>query len=392
MRLPVGRHDGRRGLIVQVMRAVLAVAMLIPIATLYFMVWRSNADLIEYADGERDGITYVSALVSVEMALVESQTAVLTGQTITKERLTRAIDAVVAVDVRFGGTLRTHERWAELRAKIEALPSKASDREAEFEAFEEAADLLLNLLEKVRISSQLIRDPYADTYHLQDAAAQELPQSILRSSRLVFSALLTSQMPPADQSENVADVLKLGEQVVANMDDVSEDVRQTVDTTKSRTLGGNLITPLDRYRMAIEGLVPVATAKKGSVLSISSADLDRTWVEMQTASAALMAAILTQLDTLIVDRIDSLKTDTAIATGVMVLALLLSGVPPTVSIVRGRRRRVTRPDATAPVAVTAPPAGALVGAASGAAAFGGPRTQPGTDRSVASSWERSGAR
>jgi hypothetical protein len=344
MRLSVARFSDRSGTLGNLIRVALTIAMLVPIGTLYGMVRDSYVQRSQFATTERHGVAYTRALIAVELTLADSQTAALFGQPTSTERLTRAIDDVATIDVQHGGELRTRERWAELRAKIEALLSgKTADPEAHFEAYEETIDLLMTLLDKVRLTSGLIRDPYVDTYHLQDAAAQELPEAILRSSIMVSSAVLTSRLRPSEQAEELVSVLKLGDQVVSNTSDISDDLRQTVDSTESRTLGANLLPSLDRYRMAVDTCVPAATAKNGNTIAIDLATVGQTWKQMLGASAAFSTTLLEQLDDLLESRLDDTATDSAIAISLASFAALLALAWPVAAIARSRRAaRTTR--------------------------------------------------
>ena len=64
------------------------------------------------------------------------------------------------MDARIGDELLSQERWAGLRAKLEALRGRSpADPEAAYTAYGEATDLLLALHRKVRESSGLVRDP-----------------------------------------------------------------------------------------------------------------------------------------------------------------------------------------------------------------------------------------
>lgn len=327
------------------LRLLLVLALVVPIATLFGLVWRSTEDGTRFATLERHGVSYVGTLVSVELALAESQSAVLTGRPVSTEKLTRAIDAAEASDARYGDELRTHERWADVRAKIEALPSRNGDLAAASSAYAETADLLLALIEKVRSNSRLIRDPEADTYYLQDAAVQELPESIVSANRLVHLALLTAQHPDgADQNTGLADLMSLRAALDSNATDLADDVRQAVDTTGSRTLGGNLLSPLDRFRQAIDALMPPPTPMGERPSAAGSASIVQAGEEAHAAAGVLSNAMLAEIDSLLVVRLDALADRRNLAIGAMAIAVLLAVIPPVVTLVRDCRRPTGRCD------------------------------------------------
>ena len=301
-----GGRGGRGGWMFLLVRAALAIALLIPVGALFGMVWQAGQDSSSFATRERHGVSYVNALVAVELSLADSQTAAMTGRSVSTQPLSRSIGAAAAADARYGDELRTHERWAELRARIEGLATANSDAMAAYSASEETADLLLALIEKVRSSSGLIRDPDSDTYYLQDAAAQELPQAIVVSSQLVGLALLTLVRPSSDQDTALANLLSSRASLLSNVADLADDVRQTVDTTKSRTLGGNLLAPLDRFRQATDTLIPAATAIKARSLVINPVAVAQSWGAAQAAVGTLSTVMLAEIDGLLVDRLGSL--------------------------------------------------------------------------------------
>mgnify|MGYP003471704811 CR=1 FL=1 len=339
MGLTGGRWSGRGGLTFYLVRPVLALVLLVPVVTLFGMSWQSNGDSERYADHERHGVSYINALISVELALAESQTSNMTGRSVetAAQPLVRAIQTAAAADAKYGDELRTHERWAELRTKIESLSTSNTEAVAAYSAAEETAELLLALIEKVRTSSGLIRDPSADTYYLQDAAAQELPEAIVASSRLVGLAMLTV-LQPATQDALLGDLLSSRAALASNVVDLADDVRQTVDTTDSKALGGNLLAPLDRFRQAVDSLMPAATALRGRTLVINPAEVGQSWEAARSAAGTLSMVMLSETDSLLADRLVSLGQRTRNAILVLVAAVLLAVVPPVVELVRWRRR------------------------------------------------------
>lgn len=339
MRLLRARRGNWSDLIFFLIRPALVLALLIPIITLFWMTWQANQGNSESATFERHGVNYVDALISLELSLAESQTATMTGQAVPAEQLAQSVEGVADVDEQYGDELRTHERWSELRAKIEALPSWNDNATAAYTASEETADLLLALIDKVRMSSGLTRDPDADTYYLQDAVAQELPEAIVASSRLVGLSLLTSTQSNNDQSASLNELLSARSMLTSNIDDLADDVRETVDTTESKTLGGSLLTPLDAFRQAVDALIPAATAMDGYALAIDSAQVIGSWGEAQTAVTTLVTAMLGEADGLLEDRIDSLRSEAISTLAALVTAVLLAVIPTSVQLRSECRRR-----------------------------------------------------
>lgn len=348
MAFSLERLGGRTGIVVRMLRTIMTFIVLVSLSVLFWMVRQSTNQNEQFATLERDGVAYVNTLVSVELALAEYQTTVLTGEATSEEKLTRAIDAAAAIDVRYGDVLRTHERWAELRAKIEALPTEKGDVDTTYSSFGETTDLLLALVEKVRTNSQLIRDPDADTYFLQDAAAQELPEAIIAAGGLADLAIITSDKTVTEQSSALADLLSTSSSLASNATDLSSNLRETIDATESQTLGENLLSPLDRFRQAVDVLIPSAVSIQGRALAIDPAQVTANRAEVMAAAEALSAAMLTETDQLLVTRLDSLGNEMMLSIGTVALAALALLAPPVIWFVRRRKPGAVPPQNPGP--------------------------------------------
>ncbi|MEE3918730.1 hypothetical protein V2I01_10535 [Micromonospora sp. BRA006-A] len=167
--------------------------------------------------------------------------------------LAAAIEGVAEVDNAVGDELRTHERWAGLRAKLEALPDRGiGDPEAAYRAYGEASDLLLALYRKVRESSGLIRDPRSDSFFLQDGIGGDLPTATVLAGRLVDLARLSAKRPAAERARVGAELAELRVSALGPATDLVTDLRSAVDSSESTDLGANVLTPLDTYQRSLE--------------------------------------------------------------------------------------------------------------------------------------------
>jgi hypothetical protein len=241
-----------------------------------------------------------------------------------RENLNRVIGTAASTNARLGKALRTEERWAEVRAKIEALPDlRSASADDVFKAYAETTDLLLALIEKVRTTSNLVRDPDPDTFYLQDGAAQELPEGIAAAGQLADLAVITAGKPPAAQADAVGDLLSLRSGLASNASDLADGVRLAVDATGSRTLGANLLTRLDRFRKVIDVLIPSTSLLQGRTVAVDVAQVTRTRTEVQTAAAELSQAMLREIGLLIDSRVADVRGRLRLAGGTAVLGLLI---------------------------------------------------------------------
>jgi hypothetical protein len=319
--------------------SLLALAVLLPAAVLFGQAWQGQSDRISFAERERHGIEYLTTLGQVATALTDAQSAAVAGRAVDGTALARAMDATSTVDDRLGDELRTRERWSGLRVKIEALPAAASgDPAARYAAYAEATDLLLALYGKVRENSQLIRDPDGDTYFLQDGAAEELPEAVVAAGQFTDLVVIAAGLPANQRAAAAGEVTAARQGVLDPAGDLADDLQSAVDSTQSRTMGGNLLSRLDRFQRAMDTLA----ASGDTTQTVDANRLAGTRTEVQAAASDLSTAILAELDVLIEQRIDGLWTQRWLSLGALLLAVLLAVATPAL-VLRRRRQQFDRP-------------------------------------------------
>lgn len=317
-------------------RTLLPSALIVSVAVLFSMVWQSVGEQTSFAGLERDGVRYIQALVPLETAVTNAESVAVNGGTAPRDPLARAIDAVAAVDKDLNGRLRTQDRWAGLRSKIEALPSEGTP-ESIIAAYGGATDLLLALMDKIRDTSKLIRDPAPDTYYLEDGAAQELPQGIVAAADYTNLLVNAAGQAPAEQAKAVVDINSARSDLASNAQDLSDDVRLAVEGSSSASLGTALLSKLDRFNRSIDSLKPLVTPLVTGKGGIDTTKVARARDEMQAAAADLSAALLTQIDIGLRDRLSSLGHRRLLAVGVLAVSVLLV-LAPIASALAARRR------------------------------------------------------
>ncbi|WP_159079287.1 MULTISPECIES: hypothetical protein [unclassified Plantactinospora] len=302
------------------LRVLLAVALLIPVGVLFSSAWRSNDDRLAGTERERHGVEYLRALGQVTLALVDAQSGAVAGRAAAAAALRTAVEQTSAIDVRYGAELRTSERWAGLHAKIEALPDRPPGNPQDaYTVYTETTDLLLALYAKVRESSGLIRDPDSDSYHLQDAVAEELPEALVAAGRLADRSVLASGRPRGDRLRTASELALARADVLGPTADLVDNLRSAVESTASRTLGGNLLSRLDGYQRAVEDL---ATLTRDSTAP-NPIQVGAARASAQLAGSGLATIILTELDILLRERADARVDERRIIVGALVLAVLL---------------------------------------------------------------------
>ncbi|MFI7548647.1 hypothetical protein ACIBQ2_02770 [Micromonospora sediminimaris] len=302
---------------------LLATALLLPVAFLVVQAHQFVDNDREVVGRERLGVEYLRALGPVTDALVDAQSAAVTGRSLRRDTLDQAVERAAAVDARIGGELSTSERWAGLRAKLEALPERSlADPETAFTVYGEVTDLLLALHGKVRETSGLIRDPGVDAYFLQDGVAEEMPEAMVAAGRLTDLAVLMNRRPTAERIQSLSQLATLRAAALQPANDLASNLRAVVENTESADLGANVLTPFDAYQRAVETMAlhsqPVDRAG-----TIDTTRLLAARNEAQQAAKQLHPVLLDEIDRLLVERLDGLDRDRLLILGAGGLAALL---------------------------------------------------------------------
>ncbi|WP_428963334.1 hypothetical protein [Micromonospora fluostatini] len=305
---------------------LLATALLLPVAFLVVRAHRLVDADRSMAERERLGVEYLRALGPVTDALVEAQTAAVAGRPTSRDALDRAVEEAAAVDARIGAELRSTERWAGLRAKLEGLPDRSlTEPEAAFTAYGEATDLLLALHGKIRETSGLIRDPGSDSYFLQDGVGEEMPEAMVAAGRLTDLAVLMEQRPAAERVRSLGELATLRFAALQPANDLVSNLQSAVDSSESTDLGASVLTPLDTYQRAVEAMAAVSQPA-GRAQTVDAVRLAAVRSQAQNAANLLQPVILDELDRLLRDRVEQFDRDVALnvaAGGVAGLLLLV---------------------------------------------------------------------
>ncbi|SBT48608.1 hypothetical protein [Micromonospora auratinigra] len=350
MTVPAPRVRRRPSLAGRALPLLLVVTLLAPLGLLFTQASRHTGDDRDLAARERLGVRYLRALAPVTDAVVEAQSTAVGGGQVSRAALTAAVEQAARVDDEVGDELRSHERWAGLRAKLEALPDRGlADPAAAYQAYGEVTDLLLALYRKVRESSGLIRDPQPDSFFLQDGIGGDLPTATVYAGRLMDVLRMAPRRPASERAKTGAELAGLQVAALGPATDLVADLRAAVDDSESTDLGANVLTPLDTYQRSIEAFAAYSTPTAAR----STPDLTQLSASGSSAQAAakqLRAVILDQLDDLLTARIDRLDRDRLVnLAAVGTAALLLVALTWLLLAALGRARRQAATDRDASV-------------------------------------------
>ncbi|WP_433314614.1 hypothetical protein [Micromonospora chersina] len=354
MTVPAPRVRRRPAVPGRALPLLLVLALLAPLGFLFVQTDRHTGADRDLAARERLGVRYLRALGPVTDALTDAQSTAVAGRPVTRAALTAAVERATQVDSEVGGQLRTRERWAGVRAKLEALPDRAlADPQAAFQAYAEVSDLLLALHRKVREASGLVRDPRSDSFFVQDAIGADLPAAMVAAGRLADLATLAPGRPAADRPRTVAELAELRVAALGPATDLVDDLRAAVDSSESTDLGPTVLTPLDTYQRSVEALA--AFSAPTGATGPDPVQLGAARRVAQSAATQLRQVILDQLDALLAERLDRLDRDRWLARGAVAVAAVLLAVLAGVLLAALRRARRRLAEAEREPAGTVPP-------------------------------------
>jgi hypothetical protein len=369
-----------------VLAAALVLILLVPVGFLFLQSYDSVNDRRSATQREIEGVAYLRALGHLTFTITDAQAARVAGRGADQDAVSAAVSQVAAADDRYGDALRTHDRWTGVRARIDSIRSDPrGDSATALGAYQEVTDLLLGLYGKVRDESGLVHDPDADAYQLQESVGANLPVAVIAAGRLADIAVFASALPEAQQLATLPDLALARVTLTYSASRLVEGLRAAADDTESRTLGGNLLSSLDRFQLTSQDLLSAAgqpglPAAHASIIALKRA-------EVQSAASELSSTILNEVDRLLDTRRDALTRDRLLLLAAGILALLLALLAIVVLVLGARTARANArlaaranaPDETLPRQRTAgvPP--------EDQAAWGPARAD-----SVAR-WERSGA-
>ena len=330
--------NSRRTRLRSAIAVISTVLVLVPSAVLFARVWTDVSDRRAATALEKQGVEYLTALSPLISALAEAQSSALQGVDAPPASLAAATSRVSAADARLGDALKTRQRWAGLQEKLGKLSKVTGGQVAVYQAHVEVTDLALGLYNAIRRSSELNRDPDSDLSNLQQAAAVDMPTTIVLASRM---GDLANMLQSATGATRAAITVQFGEQVLAvqtSVNALTENLQAAVDDTTSPTLSGSLVSSLDSFRRGVESMARGANpGGPPNIATISTAQSS-----LQTALTGLAGVVLKEMARLLDNRMDNLgyRRVEALTMGLLAVVLVLAAlIGPAFSRRRGAAAR-----------------------------------------------------
>lgn len=333
------RHSAARRSVLS--RVVLAVAFLAPLVMLFVQVWQTDSDKVATAQAEKDGLQYLSALQPVISAVADTASVAVGGGKPSFDIVDQAVLTASDVDDQVGGELQAHVLWAQARSDIANLHGQTFDPRTTVSKFGAVTSELMALADKVRQVSGLIRDPDPDTYFLEDAAANQLPASIIFAGQYGDYAHIGLTSAGPEVAGDNANIIASRTALLTASDNLGTDVQAAVDATASRSLSADLLAKLDAYRLAIDGLAPAQIPQAGHFSDQDNAQAAADRATVVNAATALGGAMYAALSTLLDARLSSVDGHRWMLVAVLGVGVLVAVMPLVLLLVR-RSSKVVR--------------------------------------------------
>ena len=167
--------------------ALVGVLFVATFGVILYLLVSSHNENIRFAEQEHIGLVYHRPLRGV---LQETQkhrgfaSAFLSGDTSAKERMTAEqakiegyMKAIDELDRQYGETLQSSEKWTAYKAKWNELKAAVYGMQAKDSAqrHTELIAVLLELMDHVANTSNLVLDPDLDSFYVMDAAVNRVP-------------------------------------------------------------------------------------------------------------------------------------------------------------------------------------------------------------------------
>ena len=315
--LAVAERRSSVGWVRVVTAVVLAVAVLVPLATVAAWASSDNGDGRTRIEAERLGVDYLRPLTELLGALVTGQSAAVRGEQVDNQQLEARLADVELVELRNGAELSTRSRWPILRDSIRELVRSAGNPGLDaYQRWAQAVDLTVALVRRVGDTSRLFVDAEVDSSYLIDAGLLRLPEIIQAAGQLSDLGHLNPGLSATDPRAAV-----LRDRIATNAAQVATGLGNVADASSNERVGSALLSPLDQFGAATDQLAPsVAVASMPPLPD----NLTAAAVGVRDSSGRLAQTVWAELDRLLVIRLDELSSRRIEILVVSVLGLLVA--------------------------------------------------------------------
>src|SRR3989338_4166839 len=167
--------------------SLISLLFVLPFAVVMYYEISAVNERIDFAKKERMGVEYIQSIVRFMQDFQQHRGmsyAYLSGDTSFAESIKRKriqleddIRVIDSVEEKYGKTLKTTERCNELREKWQRLEDKnfSLTLQESFDDHTALIDNILSLILYIRDTSNLILDPFFDSYYMMDTGMNRIP-------------------------------------------------------------------------------------------------------------------------------------------------------------------------------------------------------------------------
>jgi methyl-accepting chemotaxis protein len=295
----------------------IAGAFLLPLLVMLFALVSTELDQIRFAKAERAGIVTMRPLLALlDAAQARRHAAVLRQGDLAshQQAVKSAFDDLERARQQTAGLMTLGPAFAEVKQQHEALMARAlaADGQATFELHDAFTDALVELTREVANASNLALDPDLDTYHLMNVSVLRGPAQYEAADMVhTLAALAGVQKSVTPKQRDVMARNLAVWQYVDEEIDSSYRLAINGDAALDRRLGmAETDAAASRFVKAVEERL------NGDAWATDPSGTNAAGAEAVKREAALVVAVLGELDTRIGARIDGLYRTMAWQLGV----------------------------------------------------------------------------
>ncbi|MEC3982593.1 hypothetical protein [Amycolatopsis sp. H20-H5] len=317
----------------------LAGALLFPLAVLFFQFWTSIDGAVTAVRTERAGVAYLRPVVRLISALDAAQSSAVRAQTVDPGEIYSAEQAMATADREATDSTGVHQRWADLKIRIDALVGdQRPSGQAAFRAYGAVIDLTSTLLGEATGDTALFSDPGAETVPLITVTARRLPEVLVNAGRIADLTTLDANrprpsatrprdreqpLPPADPAVSTGIALAR-DRASSAAGEVGGLLRRNIEATPHDAFAQTLLRPLDTFRVLADKVAPPIDPLAQFSPSVDDGSVALARLDLNRAVVDLEQAVAPELDSLLADRENGLTTRRSVSVGAVGLGLALA--------------------------------------------------------------------
>lgn len=289
---------------------VLTAILLLPIVMLSYFLHIEIKKVIDFAEGERQGVYYILPLSEILTELTED-----VAPTFNNQKVTTQIQKIDKIEEQLGKQLNTNKNWQELK---DVLQKPNSSRQV-------AIDKTLALITTIGDNSGLVLDPDIDSYYMMDAAIVKYPDMLNKTNKLTFLTLEVLGKPSAIVDDQLQLSMTAGA-VRSLVDGVKVGVQTATKANSNLKSGLELV---NESEVATTSLLKTAD----SALRLSSIPQERSAKKIEllnqyksatNKNVAAYKLYLKQLDELLAKRIEVAQARERVIFAVVITSILIA--------------------------------------------------------------------